>query len=427
MAIREIQRAACFAILLICVVLPAFSQTQLILTNKINIRRTDELIVIKHREVQHLLSAAKPFLKVSGSGIDLVVQYDDLDQDGVWDEAALLVTFAPLQHLALKLSASPTQTPAPVTRAHVRQRRKRADNSFGPNLSTDAIPGNQAATDFSKQKLPLFLTEGPAWENDRVGFRLYFDVRNGKDIWGKTTQEMVMDTVGVNPEVIYHNRAPWGMDILKVGASLSAGALALQFRNPRGQDTLIRLGGEHMGEVFYQKLADGPLRAIFRLSYPKWHLSDAYPDASITEEISIAGGQYFYQSHITMRNTPADAFLVAGFADLYHVPSGQLKTDASQAFYSFGQQSENKDALGLALITSLKDLAFSGKVPLSSTDIRDSYMIGLRPSKTSPNATFKFYAAWGASDSRFKTLDTFTEFMTAQLRINDSAITKRFR
>ena len=38
--------------------------------------------------------------------------------------------------------------------------------------------------------------EGSAWENDLVGFRNYMDQRNGMDIFGKTTPDMVLDQCG---------------------------------------------------------------------------------------------------------------------------------------------------------------------------------------------------------------------------------------
>lgn len=427
MGIRQNQRTGYIALILVLFSVAAFAQSTLTLSNKINIARTDELIVIKRAEVKRLLSARNPFLRISRSATEVVIQYDDLDQDGLWDEAIFLTTFAPLQHQIFDIKGSPYQAGTIVVKAHVRHRRKLADESFGINLNVDSIPANQSATDFSKQKLPPFLTEGPAWENDKVGFRLYFDVRNGKDIWGKTTSRMMMDTVGIDPKVIYHNRAPWGMDILKVGSSLSAGALALQFKSRNGQDTLVRLGGKNMGKVFYQKIVDGPIRAIFRMNYPEWHISNGYPDVSLTEEISISGGQYYYASNIKIYNAPVDAKLVTGFADLYQIPSGQLKTPKSQAFYAFGQQSENKDNLGLAIVTSLKDLVFSGKSPVAGKDIKDSYILGLRISKTGSGPTFRFYSAWEPTDSRFGHLDLFAAFLKEQLLIKDSDIVKRLK
>ena len=78
-------------------------------------------------------------------------------------------------------------------------------------------------------------------ENDKVGFRLYLDGRNAKDIYGKRTSELVLKDIGLDesgtPVDNYHVLRDWGRDILQVGNSLGAGGLAL-FEN----DSLHRLG-----------------------------------------------------------------------------------------------------------------------------------------------------------------------------------------
>ena len=74
----------------------------------------------------------------------------------------------------------------------------------------------------------LYQAEAISWENDKIGFRSYWDKRNGKDIWGKTTNKMVMDSVGLPNTPSYHEIQTWGSDILKVGNSLGAGALAMK-------------------------------------------------------------------------------------------------------------------------------------------------------------------------------------------------------
>jgi hypothetical protein len=38
--------------------------------------------------------------------------------------------------------------------------------------------------------------------NDKVGLRLYFNVCNGKDIWGKRTSRMMLDSVGTKVEPV---------------------------------------------------------------------------------------------------------------------------------------------------------------------------------------------------------------------------------
>src|SRR5690606_41170855 len=70
--------------------------------------------------------------------------------------------------------------------------------------------------------LPILIRyDGPGIESDKVAYRIYLDERNGFDIFGKKTPDLVLQDVGLDGFESYHHPAPWGMDILKVGASRS--------------------------------------------------------------------------------------------------------------------------------------------------------------------------------------------------------------
>ena len=265
----------------------------IVVNNPISIDRQDELVVLKRADIQGKLPDVK-YVEASINGKKMVVQHDDINGDGKWDEVAFLYSFKPNEKAIINLSSvNSNEITGAVQRAHVRLRKKNADDTFGPSIKRETMPVRNPATDFSKQALPPYLTEGPAWENDKVAFRLYLDVRNDKDIFGKRTAKMMMDTVGVNPKIIYHDLSDWGMDILHVVKSLGAGALALSVPQQNGNDTLIRLGGENVVKTVYEQIADGPVRAIFKITYD-WQVNGK--PVQIIEETSIWGGQYFYES-----------------------------------------------------------------------------------------------------------------------------------
>ena len=73
--------------------------------------------------------------------------------------------------------------------------------------------------------------DGPVWENDKMGFRQYFDGRNCCDVFGKRISEMVLDTVGISPEGhpanTYQVVREWGCDILSAANSFGLGGLAM--------------------------------------------------------------------------------------------------------------------------------------------------------------------------------------------------------
>jgi Domain of unknown function (DUF4861) len=107
-----------------------------------------------------------------------------------------------------------------------------------------------------------------AWENDKVGFRVYGKAlvpvdgpSNGIDLWYKRTNKMVLDEwYGKDKEqqVSFHVDHGEGMDVFAVGRSLGAGAMA-----PFLKDTLWL----NQNYQTYQVLDNGPLRVRFRVNY----------------------------------------------------------------------------------------------------------------------------------------------------------------
>ena len=79
--------------------------------------------------------------------------------------------------------------------------------------------------------------ESVTWENDKFGFRVYFDCRNAKDLFGKLKPVMIADKVHTPEMGSYHELADWGMDVLHCGSSPGAGGLAML-----ENDSLFRLG-----------------------------------------------------------------------------------------------------------------------------------------------------------------------------------------
>lgn len=388
------------------------------ITNPTALERTDELVVLKRNFIENKVRKLKADQHIGISkkdGSPVFVQFDDLDKDGVWDELAFLYSFAPKEKAIFTISTENIPLIKPLQRAHVRQMRKNADDTFGPQLLTDSVPEGQLNTDFSKVKLPEILTEGPAWENDKVGFREYMDIRNIKDIWGKTTSKMMMDEVGVDPTNIYHHKAAWGMDILAVGKSLGAGSLAILVPQENGKDTLVRLGGKNMGPIYYEQLADGPVRAVFTMHFPQWKALPGLPAIDLTEEISIWGGQYFYQSEVSAINLPEKAKLVSGIVNLKSENANKITSKNSKAIYTFAKQSENGDNLGMALITKKdKNINLVETPKTGENDILSTYILSV-PFKAEHHAVFRFYAGWEASAEMFASETGFTSFLNKQI------------
>lgn len=387
----------------------SITRNTLTLQNPLDQSRTDELITLERKFIEKKTgkSGRGQSFQITSAGKPVPMQLIDLDSDGYWDQLCLIQSFLPQEKKKLAVSKTEKLAKESVQRAHVRHKRRNEDDSFGPILLIDSIPAGQINTDFTKKALPPFLTEGPSWENDKVGFRTYFDMRNGKDIWGKTTTAMVLDTVGTNPKSSYHQQAGWGMDILKVGASLGSGSLAISVPY-QGKDTLVRLGGLNMGKVFFESLADGPLIGILRFTYPEWKILPGMPTVALTEEIRIWAGQFFYRSTVSVQNAPAGSRLVTGIVNLKS-SGAELLTEADSKFlYTYDKQSENNDDLGMAIMLKKSDYLSHSATSNTTGDIRNTYIVRL-PVDKSPS--FKFFAGWSKSDARFIDKKSFLDYL----------------
>jgi hypothetical protein len=405
----------CFIILITVAGCASNKAIHFSVSNPSNYARQNELIVLARNNIEKKTGPlnGKGFSVVDGNNNPVITQLDDLNKDGKWDEACFLYSFQPKQKIVFTISNNNSDTATAL--AHVRLRKKINDTTFGSNIAKETMPLHNQPTDFDKQPLPLYLTEGPAWENDKIAFRLYFDTRNGKDIFGKTEPALVMDTIGANLNNRYHVLSHWGMDILHAGNSLGAGSLAFKIKN---SDSIIRLGGNNVSSDVYEQLADGPLRAVFKITY-QFKLKDK--PVTVTEETSIWGGQYFYQSKITTSGLPADVNLEIGMADFYDNNAAHFSNNGSTVLYSYGRQSENHDNLGMAIIIPAKNFIDVDSLPKQIVHgklayvqkIYDSYIIGETIADNEP-ATYRFCAGWERAGNQFGTLEGFKSYITTQ-------------
>ncbi len=385
-------------------------QISISVNNPSDFERKDELVILNRDFLQKKMGSLpdNKFIAVFHNNIPKVIQHDDLDKDGIWDEVVFLHNFNAKEKAEFKLNIIDNQNKLDLTtRAYVRHKHLH-NNIFTDNVQKDTMPYNNKPTDFSKQKLPPFLTEGPSWENDKVGFRKYYDIRNANDIWGKTTSNMVLDYVGTDASKTYHKLDSWGMDILKVGKSLGAGSIALHIKK-NGKDSLIRLGKNSL--VTYEQISTGPIRAIFEINYENWkYLPNASP-VSISERISIWGGQYFFQNEISLSEKDTDVQISTGTLDFYIDKTNNIFSRSYVALYTHGIQSENKDITGLGIITPIQHFgSFGFTTPLISNDITNAFTLNMyadNPKKY----IYRYYAGWEKTDPQFKSKEYFETFL----------------
>ena len=241
----------------------------------------------------------------------------------------------------------------------------------------------------------LFPYEGIGWENGLVGYRLYLDGRLVSDIFGKQTPAPTL--AGIGQHASYHALAPWGMDVLKVGPSLGIGGLGvMRAGEPRQFGTISTLSAT------VDK--DGGDQGAFTITA---NGIDAGPGVSgaVTARYMIARGSPMTRVRV---NASGNLPLVSGIVmhDGAEFWQSDVTTGAWQYLASWGQQSENKDGLGLALFYRTDQASYRGLgnathfVTFSNSDFE-----------------YGFVAAWERDPMKVNSRAAFDELLMKELLV----------
>ncbi len=398
-----------------------------IIENPLPEPRPDEVIIFSRNEIAAKLAIPGNKLPVfTMDGKQLVSQVDDLDGDGRWDETILLTNFPPSASRKIVVSfIDPANFPVFEKRTNLRLGIIQPDGTYS-EVNRYLAPACKDSFRIIAQ------AESVSWENDKFGFRNYFDCRNVKDLFGKLKPEMIIDSLGFPGSPDYHTLSEWGMDVLHCGSSLGAGGIAL-----RMDDSLFRLGSTEVFE--FKKITEGAVRSVFELRYAGWDVNGYHPEA--VEKISVYPGKYWFQSDVTITDLPEGAEIVTG------IVTTKLKRNpfhfTENGFTCIGthdKQSLNDDELGMAVIlpeneTSViertSDINFfelgCQTVPEKSFSqvISETYYVSQKAVANSP-ARHYFASVWGLENERWKSEEEFRKYLGNEiLKLANPLIIKR--
>lgn len=385
--------------------------------NPQNIERPDEVIVLTKNELSQKLELPDGMMPLFKNADNSLVpfQLDDLDNDGNWDEVALLLNFTPneAKEIVVEFSDGTNYQPEFEKRTNLGLGIEQEDGSFKEVDYYEALPCDDGFEIIAQG-------ESVNWENDKIGFRNYFDCRNVKDLFGKRMPEMIIDKIHTPELGDYHTLADWGMDVLHCGSSLGSGGIAL-LKN----DSLFRLGST---EVYaYQKLTEGPVRSVFELRYEGWEVDGDMLEA--VERITIYPGKYWFESDVTVTGCPAGSQIVTGIvtSHLKREPF-QFKSNDFQVIGTHDVQSLNDDELGMAVVVPLAEAGKIGRttdinffklgyetVPEKgfSQIISETYYIGQNCTSGQP-AKHYFFSVWGLDKDQWKTEEGFRKYISEE-------------
>lgn len=395
----------------------------LIVKNRLTADRVNEPVVVSRIDYEKAFGQGEvPVLKYP-DGSTIPLQCDDLTGDDRWDELAFVVDIG--GNSSLRISAGwTTQVQAPVfeKRTQTWLARQNPDGTFSEVTEALAPIG---LAGFPAQ----YQSEGVGWENDKMAFRVYFDCRNVKDLLGKLKPDLILHKAGTAELGSYHTLSDWGMDILHCGSSLGAGGLALM-----EGDSLYRLGSTPVYR--YKKIAEGPVRTVFELSYEGWDVAGVTYEA--TERITLWIGSYGFKSEVSVNTLSGKKELVTGIVTtkLVALPHRMETASGFTAIFTHDKQSLNNDVLAMAVLVPSKEVtrvAQTSKVDYYklgyqtvpeknfSHVISDTYYIGQKIRSNKP-AVHYFYAFWGLEDPAWNGVEAVERYLTAEAERLSSAV-----
>jgi len=374
-------------VVLLVVIAASCGQNQsIVLTNNADLQMVDKPVVMERNDLP--VSGSEYFKLMDGS-MEVPVQFDDFDGDGRWDEVAFECSLEPKESVELRIE--------PTNDRPTYEIRTNAYLGYSPerNNQFSSVAENERPADHVAMSTPyLYQFEGPAWESDLVVFRSYFDSRNGKDIFGKVKPLIRAEIIGTGEN--YHELQDWGMDVLKVGGSLGAGALAM-LKN----DSVYRLG--ETDRAAFHIVTEGPVRTIITLSYVGWEVESTSYD--IEETLSIWAGKRSYQSSVVLSNGSGADTLVTGIVNLKKVPKTELSSNGFEITYTHGEQSEHHDMLGMALLIPSEGFGGRATAPDEGEGVTNTFMSYLMPVDGAYH--FSFLAGWEGENEAFKSQEAF--------------------
>jgi hypothetical protein len=373
----------------------------LTLTNNMDIQRIDQPVVITRGFYDSLFGEIPegmlPVLRDS-AGTLVSSQLDDLDGDDKWDELALVLDFDSMEQKILTIHyVDYENVPEYKFRTNIRFAKILEQGGYEEIFQGERIDGED-----TKVTSKHFQMEGPAWENDKVGYRNYFDRRNSMDIFGKVTDEMILDSVGINED--YHTMQDWGMDILKVGSSLGAGALALLVN-----DSIYRIC--MTCKSTYELITEGPVRSVLELRYNDFEAAGQV--YNLTHEIAIWAGSYAYDSKVTIENARGDEELVLGIVNMHS--DSLMVVEHNDQFVSIlthDNQSFNEEFLGMSVLMNKANYSGKGETPEAGDGITQTYYAKIRMG--ADPVEYSFYAGWEKTNPDFRNTDMFKQLIQEQ-------------
>lgn len=240
--------------------------------------------------------------------------------------------------------------------------------------------------------------EGPGWENNRIGYRLYLDWRNAIDIFGKKTTENILPKVGQDNFDSYHEMSDWGADILKAGKGIGIGSI----------DRYLNKEKLHFHEVdsTIAYVTNKANESVVKIDYFGW--KTASDKINFISELTIKPDQLHTQH--AFKASAAIHGICTGIVKQKNTELLKKESKNKKWAYlaTYGQQSLVPDKLGMALFYEVSTIE-------NTVDTDLDYLLVFKP--TTKWTSFYLLGAWEQEVNGIKTKEEFVKYLDERLEV----------
>lgn len=238
--------------------------------------------------------------------------------------------------------------------------------------------------------------EGPGWESNKIGYRLYLDWRNAIDIFGKKTEAIILPLVGHDGFDSYHNMQEWGSDILKAGKGIGIGSI----------DRYLNKEKLHFREVdsTIAKVENKANESKVKINYYGWKTASDKID--FTSELTITPDQRYTQH--TFQASKGIKGICTGIVKQKNTELFKKESKNKKWAYlaTYGAQSLVPDNLGMAIFYETNTIE-----SLEDTDL--DYLLVFKP--TTKSTSFYLLGAWEQEKDGIKNKEEFVKYLDEKL------------
>ena len=258
-----------FSLLVLLAALVAQAQTTLkvSVSNPLSVRRTAVPVTIQ------LESPVRSALVVDSRGEEQPCQLDDLDNDGRYECLSFIVAeIGGKKTLDYSVTLSNEGQPrayTPQVYAEMMLTNKKIKSSNKQDLYISSLTVDNGTNPYW-----MLHHHGPAFENDMVAYRIYFDERQTVDIYGKYRHGLELRDTQFYPDSL-QKATGYGDDVLWVGKTFGVGAM-------RGWNKGAMQMLQDVESRTLSVVSRGPLRTVVKVVDKGWN--PRYPDTCTPDE-----------------------------------------------------------------------------------------------------------------------------------------------